>query len=129
MSATRDSDTTAARRSGDNWPENDGLLSPRKKPVGYENNENLAERTNLASLKYWSREIAAVLFSLAILVAIFVILSLYNNKEQPNWPSAITLNALVAVLSTLFRSSMTTAVEEGTLSFKTFKPWKANQVL
>lgn len=51
----------------------------------------------------WGFEIFTLLWSIALLLAIFFILMRHRRKELPNWGDTITINALVAVLATLLR--------------------------
>jgi hypothetical protein len=59
-------------------------------------------------------EIAALAFSAGCLVALAVMLGIYDKKETPQFAYNITLNALISVLSTAARSSLLFAVA-GTL--------------
>ncbi|KAH6983247.1 hypothetical protein BKA56DRAFT_583328 [Ilyonectria sp. MPI-CAGE-AT-0026] len=54
----------------------------------------------------WGFEIFMLLWSIALLLAIFFILMRHRRKELPNWGDTITINALVAVLATLLRISI-----------------------
>lgn len=61
----------------------------------------------------WLSEILSLLVATCILVAIVLILTIYNKKEQPQWSTGDTINlsTLVAVLSTIFRSLLAGIVE------------------
>ncbi|KAH6893275.1 hypothetical protein B0T10DRAFT_269430 [Thelonectria olida] len=57
----------------------------------------------------WSLELALLLVAAGLLVAIIVILLTYSDNEVPNWngddnTGGITLNALVALIATIFRA-------------------------
>jgi hypothetical protein len=73
----------------------------------------------------WWQEILSLLIASTALVAIVIVLVMYNGKEQPTWKYSINLSALVAILSTLLRVLMVTVVEEGTRTnfFVTFVKW------
>lgn len=49
---------------------------------------------------WWGWDILALSFALAVLVAIIVILCVFDGKEQPNW-RYISLNTLLSWLSTV----------------------------
>jgi hypothetical protein len=102
--------------------ESEELVSHEKGQSGNVNSSRQHVATADFSPNSWGKELAAIVFAVAILIAIAVILSVYNHREQPDWPSAITLNALIAVLSTLLRSSMMTAVDEGEWTSLSLRP-------
>ncbi|KAF7714310.1 Uncharacterized protein PECH_000438 [Penicillium ucsense] len=54
----------------------------------------------------WILEILACLVSIALLAAIIGFLSHYDGQSLPEWPYAITLNALVSVLSTAMKAAI-----------------------
>jgi hypothetical protein len=66
------------------------------------------------ALDTWLYEIAALAFSAGCLVALAVMLGIYNGRQTPQMPYNITLNALISVLSTAAKSSLLFAVA-GTL--------------
>ncbi|KAH7260117.1 hypothetical protein B0J15DRAFT_491860 [Fusarium solani] len=58
-------------------------------------------------LSWWFLEILCCLLSLASLAAQVGVLARYNGKPQDSWPSqTLTLNALIATLSTICRTSL-----------------------
>ncbi|TID14532.1 hypothetical protein E2P81_ATG08484 [Venturia nashicola] len=60
----------------------------------------------------WWQEIVSFLFAAACFVAIAIILAKYNGQEQPDWKYSLNLSTLVAILSTLLRTSLVVVVEE-----------------
>jgi Protein of unknown function (DUF3176) len=60
----------------------------------------------------WWKEILSLLVAVGALVAIAVILVMYNGQEQPSWRHSINLSTFVAILSTLIRALMVVVVEE-----------------
>lgn len=69
------------------------------------------KRPNLFSL--WWLEIAAVLLSLFTLSAIFGLVFPYRVlRPIPSWPSEITINAVISILSFVLRASIVTVVAE-----------------
>lgn len=69
------------------------------------------------NVTFWLSEILSLLAAVCLLIAIVVILALYNNKEQPQWTDGDTLNlsTLVAVLATIFRSLLAGIIEASRL--------------
>lgn len=61
----------------------------------------------------WWPEIVALAIATAAFIAIIVTMVRYNKKEQPTWEHTINLNALIAILSTLFRACIVLVIEEG----------------
>ncbi|KAF4445506.1 hypothetical protein F53441_10759 [Fusarium austroafricanum] len=60
----------------------------------------------------WLWEVLSLLFALALLVATIVIPARYNNKVQQSWPYDISLNTIIAILSTFMRASMLLVLAE-----------------
>jgi len=58
----------------------------------------------------WAWEVSSILLSIASTIAIVAILSVYNHQKFPQVPSDISLNAVVATLSTVAKSSLIFAV-------------------
>jgi hypothetical protein len=54
----------------------------------------------------WVPEVLSICFSTACFVTIFVVLVVYDGKQVPSLPHAITLNTVVAILSTASKSSL-----------------------
>ena len=50
---------------------------------------------------WWLWELAGIISSLIVTMAIIVMLLKYDGRPLPSWPYSITLNAMVSVLSTL----------------------------
>jgi hypothetical protein len=72
--------------------------------------ERLAATWRLHALDSWLYECAALAFSVGCLVALAVMLGIYDGKETPHLPYNITLNALISVLSTAAKSSLLFAI-------------------
>lgn len=65
------------------------------------------------SLHNWWQEWVLLFTALIILMTIVVILRVLSGQPQPEWKLGVNLNTLIAVLATVFRSSLVTIVEEG----------------
>jgi hypothetical protein len=72
--------------------------------------QGLAETYRLHALDSWFYECAALAFSVGCLVALAVMLGIYDGKKTPQLPYNITLNALISVLSTAAKSSLLFAI-------------------
>ena len=57
-------------------------------------------------LDTWICESAALVFSIACILAIVIIASVYDGRPASQLPSSVTLNTMVAVLSTSARSAL-----------------------
>lgn len=59
-----------------------------------------------STLRWWSAELICSLVALASLLAQITVLYIYDGQAQQLWPSeTFTLNALIAVLATVCRTS------------------------
>ncbi|KAF2396138.1 hypothetical protein EJ06DRAFT_244985 [Trichodelitschia bisporula] len=63
------------------------------------------------ALQGWWLEGLSLLIAIALLSAISTILAVYNGKRQPSWRYSINLSTIIAVMSTLLRMCLSTAVE------------------
>ena len=66
----------------------------------------------------WTLEILGCLTSIGFLVAIIVVLRCYDGHPMPDWPYGITLNALISVLSTVMKATMTFVLTESLAQLK-----------
>ncbi|TXC12324.1 hypothetical protein FocTR4_00007592 [Fusarium oxysporum f. sp. cubense] len=85
--------------------ENTSLLI---RETGKDDNESLPKKHQRNIFLVWSLELALLLLATGLLGSIFAILSAYNTHEMPDWNGetgvGITLNALIAVIATIFRA-------------------------
>ena len=72
-------------------------------------------RSSWSILRDWWVEIAVWLVALASLMAIFIILKTYHGSRLEDWTRdyRVSLNTVVAVLSTIARTVIVLVVEEG----------------
>ncbi|KAF4876835.1 hypothetical protein CGCSCA1_v003955 [Colletotrichum siamense] len=68
---------------------------------------------SLSILKDWWQEILWCIISLVAFVALVLVLKEFNQKPLPRWPSGITLNTIIAALSTIARTAFLIPVSEG----------------
>ncbi|PNS19285.1 hypothetical protein CAC42_2462 [Sphaceloma murrayae] len=74
-------------------------------------------------LRYWANrnwvyELAACCISVTTLGGVVILLCTRQNKPLPDWPTLITLNSLIAVLTTIMKGCMIFAVAEGISQLK-----------
>jgi hypothetical protein len=72
-------------------------------------------RRNLAALyrRGWTAEICSCLFALISLLGLVTTLLVHQDRPLPKWPSLITINALVSIFTSVFRSGIAMALAEG----------------
>lgn len=70
------------------------------------------ERRN--PLKDWAYELLSMTVAIGLLIAIILILRRFEDKEQPKWPHELTLNSVIAILSTILRALLASIIAEGT---------------
>lgn len=90
--------------------------APVLPPAKYEKSNNCANAPRdsiFARTWAWFTNVAGLLFAAAILIAIVVILRNYDGKLQPNWDYSLNLNSLVAILTTVLRTSLMDTVSDG----------------
>ncbi|KAF5515254.1 hypothetical protein CGCS363_v001682 [Colletotrichum siamense] len=91
--------------------------SRRSEPSGHEPKgasvERRTSKRSLSIMKSWWQEILWCAISLAAFVALVLVLKEFNQKPLPRWPSGITLNTIIAALSTIARTAFLIPVLEG----------------
>lgn len=61
----------------------------------------------------WAWEVVAMLFAVGAVASIIALLARYDGRPLPSWPYEITLNALIAVLTTIANASMAFPLSSG----------------
>lgn len=69
-------------------------------------------------LKVWWQEIVWSIVSLICVVVLATLLNAYDGKPLPNWPSGLTLNTVIAFVSTVCRMAFILPVMEGLSQYK-----------
>lgn len=87
------------------------LLGRQKSP------ENAQDAREVSVLETWYMEIVSSILALSCIAAIVIILSLYQGKPLPAWPKLISVNALIAVFTAIFKASLIMPVAEGCCLF------------
>lgn len=75
----------------------------------------------------WTFEIVSLLFAMAAVASIIAVLAYFDNKPLPGWPYKITLNAVIAVLTTVANAAMAVSLSSGLgqLEWERFKSGSA----
>ena len=60
----------------------------------------------------WLPEFSTLILAIIALIATVLLLELRRDKPQPEWPSLININALVAIFSTILKASLLFSVSE-----------------
>jgi hypothetical protein len=61
----------------------------------------------------WVPEIVTLLVGLAAVASIIGVIARYSGRALPDWPHAITLNALIALLATVANATMSITLSSG----------------
>lgn len=73
--------------------------------------DSMGESPTYSTLRWWYLEIGCCFLAVASLVAQAIVLWQYDGKPQDAWPSTtLTLNGLIAILSTVCRATFMIAV-------------------
>jgi hypothetical protein len=68
-------------------------------------------------LREWWSEIAMSAFSISLFFAIATLLWAYNALPPPSWGFHLNVNSMIAILSTLLRSSLFMILEQGLFQY------------
>ena len=60
----------------------------------------------------WLWEVSSILVAVACFIGVFLLLFTLSNKPVPDWPSGITVNAVLSVLVTIMKAAMALATAE-----------------
>lgn len=61
----------------------------------------------------WTAEIFSYLFAMISLLGLVTTLLVHQDRPLPKWPSLITINALISIFTSIFRSGLAMALAEG----------------
>ena len=82
-----------------------------KLPIQQQGHSPKSKRKSI--LKEWWLEIALLIFSIWLFLAIVILLTQYDKQPMPSWSFHLNLNSMVAILSTLLRSSLFMILGQG----------------
>ncbi|KPM35255.1 hypothetical protein AK830_g11323 [Neonectria ditissima] len=80
--------------------------------------QQIRRRPLLRTLKLWVRELLSLLLSLVSFLAIIILLRAYKDTTLSSWKLPISINAVVAILSALFRGGLAAPITEGMSQLK-----------
>lgn len=63
--------------------------------------------------KLWLWETLSITVAVLSLTAIVITLVIHNDNPLPRWPSQITINSLISVLTSIFKASLMMPIAEG----------------
>lgn len=66
----------------------------------------------------WTVEIICFAIALSALAAVIGVLAHYNRKPMPEWPTGITLNTLIAILTAIANAALATPLQQGLSQLK-----------
>lgn len=70
----------------------------------------------------WQWEMWSLFVSLIAFISIFIILSVYNDRALSDWKGPITINAVIAVLSAIFKGFLILPLCRGMSSLPSYLP-------
>jgi hypothetical protein len=105
-----DSEQTQSHGAQDH---NAQLLENEEKPSGQGSNYNQSGLSAIHFLKPWWMEIIAGVLVLLSIMAIVLVLALYQNQPLPNWPFGISVNSLVSIFVVILKGGMLLILGEG----------------
>lgn len=74
-----------------------------------------SERPGFAAVfSIWKWELGSLIIGIASFVAIVITLRVYENKSVSKWKLPISVNAIIAILSALFKGALALPIAEGT---------------
>ncbi|OHE99659.1 hypothetical protein CORC01_05017 [Colletotrichum orchidophilum] len=82
------------------------------------NNTRRPPRRRWQLLKGWWQEIIWCMISIVCVIVLVTVLRSYDNQPLPNWPLGLTLNTVVAFISTFCRTSYVLPVVESLSQYK-----------
>ncbi|KAI1069966.1 hypothetical protein LB507_007939 [Fusarium sp. FIESC RH6] len=74
--------------------------------------ETRTKKGKIHPIRHWAWEITSIVFALVLLIAIIAAPAHYNDKVLRQWPYDITLNTIIAILSTFMRAAMMLVLAE-----------------
>lgn len=74
--------------------------------------------TLLILQKLWLPEVACCMFAASAFIGIVILLTCIRNQREPDWPSRLNINTLLAILTAIFKVSMLFTITEGVSELK-----------
>ena len=61
----------------------------------------------------WGKEVLAAFGAVLALAALIAFLGVYNGRQRPQWPYAITINTVLSIFGIILKSCMLVPIAEG----------------
>jgi hypothetical protein len=88
-------------------------IENKKKPSRQNSSLSRFGRSDYHFLQPWWMEIIASVLVLLAIMAIVLVLALYQNQPLPNWPFGISVNSLVSIFVVILKGGMLLILSEG----------------
>ncbi|OAA43938.1 hypothetical protein BBO_04294 [Beauveria brongniartii RCEF 3172] len=75
-------------------------------------------RKLLDGLSLWAWEILSLFVSALSLASIIIILNVYDGRQRDEWTPRLSINAVISILSTIFKASLALPLTEGISQLK-----------
>jgi hypothetical protein len=63
----------------------------------------------------WFMEILSLVLAIIALIAIYITLTIHNDRPMPEWPKLISINTLISIFTAILKASLMMPVAEGKL--------------
>lgn len=100
-----------ANTSIDRQPQHLGVR--RQNQDSTDQNKDVPNQSDSCIQRLWLWEVLSIAVAALSLAAIVITLVLRRDRPLPKWPSAITINALVAVFTAIFKACLMMPIAEG----------------
>jgi hypothetical protein len=94
------------------------IALPGRPGSGGDTNGRPRKGAEAATASSWMPEMLWCLLSIACLAAVAAVLKIYDGRRLADWPLAVSLNTLVAFLTTLCRAAFVVPVVQGLAQLK-----------
>lgn len=86
------------------WEEKDTPLVTEQHITTH--NKKVPLREEIIVFQLWKWELGSLLLSFAAFIAIITVLRINENKDISHWKALLSINAIVAILSAIFKLSL-----------------------
>ena len=107
--------------SANSWSQSSNSTARKEeteKKSSVHSQDSTSKTLQLSANGSWALEIVSLFVSAAAVAGIIVILAHFNNRPLPEWPLNITLNTLIALLSTLANANLAIPLQSGLSQLK-----------
>lgn len=105
--------------TANSWGESSNSTARKEeKEQSVHSQDSTSKTLQLSANGSWAFEIISLLVSAAAVAGIIVVLAHFDNRPLPDWPLNITLNTLIALLSTLANANLAIPLQSGLSQLK-----------